>query len=253
MLNTRQVKTMQITRVNCPASKYSIKCPDVTSKQGIVVHNTANDASAMSEVSYMLGNGNKCSFHVAVDNYRVVECLPFDRSCYAAGDGRRGKGNARMINIEICYSKSGGQRFNEAEKLAAEYIAYLLKKYGWGIDKVTKHQDYSKKYCPHRTLDMGWQRFLNMIKIYLNNEIVANDSSSKNNDGSDEIVKTYQNGSTSETVFVDTACKNKIGSLDPREKCDCLGVFNNKAMVRYQVGSTGNYKIGFVKWLGGVK
>lgn len=244
---------MQITRVNCPASKYSIKCPDVTSKQGIVVHNTANNASAMSEVSYMLGNGNKCSFHVAVDDCRVVECLPFDRSCYAAGDGRRGKGNAHMINVEICYSKSGGQRFNDAEKLAAEYIAYLLKKYDWGLGRVTKHQDYSKKYCPHRTLDLGWQRFLNMVKMFLNNEVVVNDSCSNNNDGSDVIVRMYENGSTSEVVYADTACKNRIGSLDPREKCDCLGVFNNKAMVRYRVGSTDNYKIGFVKWLGGVK
>ena len=65
--------TMEITRVKCPESKYSIKCPDAMTPQGITVHNTANDASAMSEVSYMLGNGNKCSFHAAVDNYRVVE------------------------------------------------------------------------------------------------------------------------------------------------------------------------------------
>lgn len=244
---------MQITRVNCPASKYSVKCPDATNKTEISVHNTANNASAMSEVSYMLGNGNKCSFHVAVDDYRAVEGLPFDRSCYASGDGRRGRGNTHAINIEICYSKNGGQRFNEAEKLAAEYIAYLLKQYGWGIDRVKKHQDYSKKYCPHRTLDLGWQRFLNMIKMYLNNEIVANDSSSKNNDGSDEVVKTYQNGSTSETVYSDSNCTIKLGSLSAYEKCDCFGIYNNRAMVRYQVGSTGNYKIGFVKWLGGVK
>ena len=52
---------MQITRVNCPASKYSIKCPDIMIPQGITVHNTANDASAMSEVSYMIGNNNKTS------------------------------------------------------------------------------------------------------------------------------------------------------------------------------------------------
>ena len=45
---------MQITNVTCPTSKYSIKCPDITSKDGICVHNTANDASAMSEISYML-------------------------------------------------------------------------------------------------------------------------------------------------------------------------------------------------------
>ena len=29
---------------------------------------------------------------------------------------------------------------------------------------MTKHQDYSGKYCPHRTLDLGWERFLNNIK-----------------------------------------------------------------------------------------
>ena len=137
--------------------------------------------------------------------------------------------------------------------MAAEYIAYLLKKYGWGIDKVTKHQDYSKKYCPHRTLDLGWQRFLGLVKMYLNSEVQVNDSSTKNNDGSDEIMKTYQNGSTSEVVYADTACKTRIGSLDPREKCDCFGIFNGKAQVRYQVGNTGNYKIGFCKWTGGVK
>lgn len=74
------------------------------------------------------------------------------------------------IHIEICYSLSGGNRFTKAEENAAEYTAYLLKKYGWGIDKVTKHQDYDGKYCPHRTLDLGWTRFLNMVKKYFNEE-----------------------------------------------------------------------------------
>ena len=69
---------MQITRVVCPTSKYSIKCPDATTMQGITVHNTANDASAMSEISYMLGRPDKVSFHAAVDDYRIVEGLPFD-------------------------------------------------------------------------------------------------------------------------------------------------------------------------------
>ena len=149
---------MQITNVICPESKYPTKCPDVTEKDGICIHNTYNDASAMSEVSYMLGRPEKVSFHAAVDNYRIVTGLPFERSCYAAGDGRYGKGNAHKINIEICYSRSGGKQFEEAEKLAAEYTAYLLKEYGWGIDRVKKHQDFANKYCPHRTLDLPSQR-----------------------------------------------------------------------------------------------
>ena len=66
-------------------------------------------------------------------------------------------------------------------------------------------------------------------------------------------MRVYQNGSTPENVYADTNCTNKIGSLNPREKCDCFGIFNERAMVRYKVDGTNNYKIGFCKWLGGVK
>lgn len=158
---------MQITKLKCPESKYSIKCPFIMTPGGIAVHNTANDASAMSEVSYMIGNNNQTSFHAAVDDYRIVQGIDFNRNTWNAGDGTNGKGNRTQISIEICYSKSGGERFEKAEKLAAKYIAYLLKQYGWGIEKVSKHQDYSGKYCPHRTLDLGWERFLNLIRAEL--------------------------------------------------------------------------------------
>ena len=66
-------------------------------------------------------------------------------------------------------------------------------------------------------------------------------------------MKIYQNGSTSEPVYSDTALSNKIGSLNPYEQCDCLGIFESRAIVKYKVDNSLNYKIGFVKWLGGVK
>lgn len=72
-------------------------------------------------------------------------------------------------------------------------------------------------------------------------------------DGGEEEMKRYKNGSTVEDVFADTNCTNKIGSLNPREECDCFGIFNNRAMVRYKVDGTNNYKIGFCKWTGGVQ
>ena len=235
-----------------PESKYDIKCPYEMTPEFIIIHNTANDASAMSEISYMIGNNNKVSYHCAIDNERVVQGIPFNRNSWNATDGRNGKGNRKGIAIEICYSKSGGEKFEEAERLTAEYTAYLLKQFGWGIDKVKKHQDfYSKKNCPHRTLSLGWQRFLNMVQAYLNNEVPTDNN--VNNDGSEVERKTYQNGSTSENVYADTNCTIKIGSLNPRERCDCFGIFNNRAMVRYIVGKSNNYKIGFCKWLGGVK
>lgn len=243
---------MQITNVSCPSSKYSIKCPDITTKDGICVHNTANDASAMSEVSYMLGNNNKVSFHAAVDNYRIVTGLPFDRSCYASGDGRYGSGNAHKIHIEICYSKSGGENFEESENLAASYIAYLLKQYNWGIDRVFKHQDFANKYCPYRTLDLGWERFLNKIKEQLGIQTTPTENNNIK-EGSDEPVRTYINGSTPENIYADTSLTKKIGSLNPRETCDCFGIFNGRPMVRYKVDGADNYKIGFAVWTGGVK
>ena len=87
---------------------------------------------------------------------------------HPAGDGANGKGNRKGIQVEICYSKSGGTRFDQAEKNAAHFIATLLRERGWGIEKVKKHQDFRNKYCPHRTLDKGWNGFIQMIKSYLN-------------------------------------------------------------------------------------
>lgn len=242
---------MQITNVKCPESKYSIKCPYKMTPEYITVHNTYNDASAMSEISYMLGNNLKTSFHVAVDNERVVTAIPFNRNAWHAGDGR-GTGNMKSIGIEICYSKSGGERFDEAEELAAEYIAYLLKQYGWGIDRVRTHKSWGKKYCPHRTLDYGWERFLDKIRHYLG--LQTNPANNSNIDkGSDEEVRTYANGSTREDCFSNWKCTNKIGSLDPWEKCDCFGEFNGKAMIRYKVNGKDDYKIAFCRWVNGIK
>ena len=147
--------------------KYNIKCPYEMIAEFIAVHNTANDAPAENEIKYMINNNNQVSFHLAVDDKEVVQGLPLDRNGWHCGDGKNGTGNRKSIGIEICYSKSGGDKFIKAEQNAAELIAQLLKEKGWGIDRVKKHQDFSNKYCPHRTLDMGWDRFLDMVKAHL--------------------------------------------------------------------------------------
>lgn len=159
---------MNIVKNLVSQSKYSVKCPYSMTPEFIVVHNTANDASAQNEVKYMISNNNQVSFHFAVDDKEVIQGLPLDRNAWACGDGANGNGNRKGIQVEICYSKSGGARFDAAEKNAAKFIAQLLKERGWGVDKIKKHQDFSGKYCPHRTLDIGWASFVNMVKDYLN-------------------------------------------------------------------------------------
>ena len=150
-----------------PESLYYWKSPYEMKPTRIVVHNTANDASADAEIKYMHRSqeqgGVQVSYHYAVDDIEAVQGLPENRNGWHAGDGN-GKGNREGIAIEICYSKSGGERFIKAEQNAAELIVDILNRYGWGMDKITKHQDYMDKYCPHRTLDMGWDRFLKMIQ-----------------------------------------------------------------------------------------
>lgn len=173
---------LTITKVNLPAKQIPIKCPYPMNPTDVTVHNTSNDASAMAEISYMQGNPYYTSFHYAVDDTRAVQGLELNRNGFHAGDGvglgttygnrvATGYGNRRTIGVEICYSKSGGSRFTKAEENGALLVAMILKSKGWGISRVRKHQDYWQgtyyKYCPHRTLDLGWQRFLNMVQAEL--------------------------------------------------------------------------------------
>lgn len=155
-----------------PASKYSIKAPYTMVPQYITVHNTANDAPAANEISYMISNNNQVSYHVAVDDKEVIQAIPFTRNAWHCGDGggstdpnAHKKGNRISIGVEICYSKSGGARYGVAEENAVQYIAKLLKQYGWGIERVKKHQDWNGKYCPHRILaEERWNSFLKRIE-----------------------------------------------------------------------------------------
>jgi N-acetylmuramoyl-L-alanine amidase/Bacterial SH3 domain len=157
-----------------PESQYSTKCPYFMTPKGICIHNTANDASAKNERNNVAKpeNQNEVSFHIAIDDEQAIQLIPFNRNTWHAGDGGSGEGNRSHISIEICYSRSGGDRFIKAEQRTVKEVALLLKQYGWGINQVKKHQDFSGKYCPHRTLDMGWQRFLNMVQAELNGESV---------------------------------------------------------------------------------
>ena len=174
-----------IRQVECPANRISVKCPYEMKATKIVIHNTGNDAPAKDEIAYMHRNADTVSFHFAVDDKEIIQGIDLDRNAFHAGDGND-KGNREGIAIEICYSyckkKVNGKwvadeekwnaqyksKFEAAQKNAAELTAKLLKERGWGIDKVTKHQDYSGKYCPHRTLDnYGWDYFLNLVKGFM--------------------------------------------------------------------------------------
>lgn len=213
----------------CPSSKWNIKCPYTMTAEYITVHNTANDASAQNEITYMNTNNNQVSFHFAVDDKEVVQGIPMNRNAWHAGDGGNGTGNRKTIGIEICYSLSGGDRFIAAEKLAAQFIAQLLNERGWGIDKVKKHQDWSGKYCPHRTLDMGWSRFLGMVETELN---ILKAPKIKPVEWVDQDKKAYI--TINDTALIDVKTGNKVRTYAPGVEMDFVQhcAYNGKAYYR---------------------
>ncbi len=83
------------------ADKYALKCPNPMTPEYITIHNTANDASAANEISYMTGNSESTSYHFAVDDKEVIQGIPLDRNAWHSGDGTNGTGNRKSIAIEI--------------------------------------------------------------------------------------------------------------------------------------------------------
>ena len=170
-------KVPTIRKVELDKSKYNIKCPRYRNPKGIAVHNTANDAPAVNEVAYMQRNSDYVSFHAAIDDKEVIECLPFERSCFATGDGANGEGNINYLSFEICYSKSGGAKYNQAEENAVWYIAKVMNDYEFPMSELKKHQDFSGKNCPHRILEeKRWESFVDRVRWcreQLKNETVA--------------------------------------------------------------------------------
>ena len=243
---------MIIKQIPLLESKYGIKCPYITDKIGITVHNTANSAPASNEIRYMINNNEKVSYHVAVDENEVIECIPFNRNTWNAGDGK-GKGNMNTISIEICRSTSEDESlYDRAEENAIEYIAKLLKERGWGVDRVYKHQDWNKKYCPHKILDRGeWELFKSKIQNKLDGNTNVTQQINTNNEGGDEV-RIYRNGSTPEPVYADNTFTNKIGELNPREVVKGISIEDN-VIVYYTVDGTNKKKAGFVKWKDGLQ
>lgn len=145
-----------------PKNKYGIKAPYKRKKPtSITVHNTDNKAPAKNEISYMIGNDKKVSFHYAVDDKYVIKGVPDTRGCYHCGSK---SGNKNSLAIEICYSTGDLDKFKAAEKNAALFIAKKMIQYDLTMKDIYRHKDWNGKNCPKKTMQLGWSRFKRMVK-----------------------------------------------------------------------------------------
>ena len=89
---------------------------------------------------------------------------------------RMEKGIAKEFKLRFVILNQGEHALIRLKKMPHTLSPLFPRERGWGIEKVKKHQDFSNKYCPHRTLDKGWNGFIQMIKSYLNDIPVASSS-----------------------------------------------------------------------------
>lgn len=159
--------TYTLTSHWLPASQYPLKAPYAMTPEGIVVHNTAGTASAREEAAAMIESTAATSFHVVIDEAEAVECIPFARNAWHAGDGAAGYANRHLIGLEIARSMdTATTRFDQAEANAALYIAHVCRQYGWTSAQLYQHNWYSSTACPHRT-KTHWQTFLAQVDEYI--------------------------------------------------------------------------------------
>lgn len=214
----------------------------------IVVHWVGNaGSSAIANRNYFenLKNTHKtyASSHYIIGlNGEIIRCIPDDEVAFHAGSYSM---NRKSIGIEDCHPDWGGKFNDNTYNSLIELCANLCKQYNINVNNIIRHFDVTGKSCPRYYVehDEAWQQ----LKQDVNNKIngVAASVPEPQKGSEEKPMYTFKNGKTVEPIYADCNHTVKIGSLNKYEQCECFGIFNGAPMVRYQVGNTGNYKIGF--------
>lgn len=126
----------------------------------LTIHSTGNPSStAANERAWLTNptNDRQASYHIVVDEKEAIEVLPLNEVSWNAGDGN-GQGNRASIAIEICESGNRQKTLDNAVAL----VAKMLKERKWGVDKLRRHYDWSRKECPRILMAnnwAGWEKF----------------------------------------------------------------------------------------------
>lgn len=229
-------------------NKYSRTGERQNKIQYIVVHYVGNaNTSATANRNYF-NNLSKTHKTYASSHYiigldgEIIRCIPDDEVAFHSGSYGM---NRKSIGIENCHPDWNGKFSDNTYNSLVELCADLCKKYNIPINNVIRHYDVTGKSCPKYYVEH--QAEWNKLKQDIYNKINGTSKEvPKEKQGSEEkpMLK-FKNGKTVEPIFADSKHTIRIGSLNKYEVCDCFGIFNGAPMVRYQVGNTGNYKIGF--------
>lgn len=156
--------------------------------QYLTIHSTANlKSTSQNERDWLNNNSNKTTtgFHIAVDDKEAIECIPLDVKAHHAGNSI---GNNTSLGLEICESGDRKKTLDNAVKVTVK----ILRQFGWGVDKLRRHYDWSKKNCP-RILNYndweGWDKFKNDVQ----KELGGDEMALRKGDKGSEVKKLQQN------------------------------------------------------------
>lgn len=155
-------------------------CYTMKNPKGIGIHNFGSSSGSPTAQNSADGQNkedmnpeNLKSWHFQVDDKEIIQSLPMNRNSFSFGDGGKGEGNRNYISIEIMKDmptddKEAADKAQDNGALAAAIIYYNK---GWDIKDLKKHQDFkmsdgSYKYCPHRILDNGWDKFMEQVQAH---------------------------------------------------------------------------------------
>jgi N-acetylmuramoyl-L-alanine amidase CwlA len=151
--------------------------------KAVVVHWTANTrpgADAKAHRNYFDTHPQaKASAHWVVDDHEAVLCIPEDEMAYHVGAYRyqpralkelsRYPNNC-TIGVEICVGADAD--FSKTYRNAVALVADILRRHGWGFDRIWRHYDVTWKDCPRffvnhatareygfQSAAAGWEKF----------------------------------------------------------------------------------------------
>lgn len=133
----------------------------------ITIHSTGNEKSTAQNERDNLArkdNTRAASFHIVVDEKEIIECVPLNEKTLHAGNN---SGNITSISIEMCESGNREKVIDSTVKL----VAKMLHERNWGIDKLRRHYDWSRKICPRIMSANNWKEW-DRFKFNVNKELI---------------------------------------------------------------------------------
>ena len=141
----------------------------------IVIHNTDNfnrGADAQAHAEWLATDTDTgMSWHYAVDDHSIYQCLPHNRGAYHVGRNYGsnnlfstygGRDHLNTIAIEMCVNK--GYDYEKAFQNTVKLTKYLMKQLNIPADRVFQHYDICSKDCPSQIRKHGdWPRFKQLI------------------------------------------------------------------------------------------